>query len=252
LNLVGNAIKFTDSDRVELRVVAQDAGLVRFEVQDTGIGISPSKQEVIFEAFRQADGSTTRPFGGTGLGLEISKRLIELIGGRIEVPSELGLGSQFQFAILLPTTNPVEAINQPPAATLTLRNLKILLAEDNRVNQVVAIKLLERDGHSVSLVADGALAVEAILSSQFDLILMDVHMPVLDGIAAALRIRGIEAGSSRRTPIVALSAGVLNEERRRCLQAGMDVFLGKPLRLDALRNPLGAAMALRSPASNQN
>ncbi len=266
LNLVGNAVKFTESGHVALRVQlvpaaksarpTQDpgpsAGWYRFEVADTGIGIPDGKLAVIFEAFRQADGSTTRRYGGTGLGLAISRRLVELMGGRIEVASERGLGSSFVFTVPLRTEEwagteaaPVEsaqtaakrvAAGVAKGVAGTGKRLRILLAEDNRVNRLVAARMLESAGHEVRHAADGALAVEAMRAENFDLVLMDVHMPVMDGLRATAEIRALERQQSdgRRRTIYALTAGVLDEERERCRQAGMDGFLAKPLAREEL------------------
>ena len=243
LNLLGNAIKFTDQGSVSLSVSSAGADRVDFKVNDTGIGIASSKLAVIFDAFRQADGSMTRRFGGTGLGLSISRKLVELMGGEIRVESELGLGSSFHFSIVLPVAEAVELSDSQGSAAQRVRPLKILLAEDNRVNQLVAIKMLERDGHTVQLAQDGAIAVEAIQREEFDVILMDIQMPVLDGIHATQQIRSMEAGKLRRTPIIALSAGVLQEERIRCLSSGMDEFLSKPISQEQLRDALGRLTA---------
>ena len=232
LNLIGNAVKFTDSGFVKLKVSKGTENNLHFLVEDSGIGIAPEKQALIFDAFRQADGSTTRRFGGTGLGLSISQKLVMLMGGTILVESEVGLGSRFSFSIPLKAANENDAMLEPVAPTepTSPQKLQILLAEDNRVNQVVVTKLLERQGHCVTLAVDGALAVEAMRRQNFDLILMDIHMPVLDGIRATEKIREIELESGKRIPIVALSAGVLAEERKRCFDAGMNAFLGKPVR----------------------
>jgi signal transduction histidine kinase len=237
LNLIGNAVKFTDSGFVKFKASRGEGDELHFMVEDSGIGIAPEKQAFIFDAFRQADGSTTRRFGGTGLGLAISQKLVLLMGGSIKVESEVGLGSRFSFSIPLKTPIENQASLDPVGPLESSGNpLRILLAEDNRVNQLVVTKLLERQGHSVTLVEDGALAVEAMQRQSFDLILMDIHMPVLDGIRATEKIRELESG--KRIPIVALSAGVLAEERKRCFDAGMNAFIGKPVRDAELREML--------------
>ena len=238
LNLIGNAVKFTDSGFVKFKITRGEGDELHFLVEDSGIGIAPEKQAFIFDAFRQADGSTTRRFGGTGLGLAISQKLVLLMGGSIKVESEVGLGSRFSFSIPLKTPIENEARPEPagPVESSFLNPLRILLAEDNRVNQLVVTKLLERQGHSVTLAEDGALAVEAMQRQSFDLILMDIHMPVLDGIRATEKIRELQSG--KRIPIVALSAGVLAEERKRCFDAGMNAFIGKPVRDAELREML--------------
>ena len=244
-NLVGNAIKFTAEGEVRLELSAIEGGIL-FAIRDTGIGIPADKLHDIFEAFRQADGSTTRRYGGTGLGLAISKRLTEVMGGKIEVSSQLGRGSCFavylpldpvasdDLAVSAPVSQsllPLPAYRDPePAASGPNRTLRILLAEDNRVNQLVAVKLLERAGHQVVVAPNGAEAVAAASRQCFDLILMDVHMPVLDGLSAVRVIRENESRAGIHTPIIALTASVFDEERQKCLAAGMDEFLAKPLR----------------------
>ena len=254
VNLIGNAIKFTDAGSVKLITTAQPNNHIFFSVRDTGIGISSSKQALIFDAFRQADGSTTRRFGGTGLGLAISQKLVYLMGGKIQVTSEFGLGSNFHFSIALPPSKPnlIPEAPQPLSIPLHILPLQILLAEDNRVNQLVVIKMLERDGHTVFLTKDGAEALEAAQRQSFDLILMDVHMPVLDGIRATELIRQFEARLNKHTPIVALSAGVLKEERQHCLDSGMDAFLAKPIHAGELRQTLARLTAPTAPTSIQN
>jgi signal transduction histidine kinase/CheY-like chemotaxis protein/streptogramin lyase len=239
-NLTNNAVKFTDSGFVRIEVHCREAH-VNFSVEDSGIGIAADKLDLIFEAFRQADGSTTRRFGGTGLGLAISKRLVEIMGGDLAVESTLGLGSRFYFALPLATPRrsghalqTVGAQTKQPPATSVLPPLRILLAEDNRVNQMVVLRMLERGGHTVLLATDGATAAEMALKEPLDAVLMDVHMPILDGVRATLRIREAEAATGRRLPIAALTAGVLNEERERCMAAGMDAFLAKPIQEEAL------------------
>lgn len=239
MNLVGNAMKFTSEGRVALLVDGR-AGAVRFVVEDTGIGIPEDKIETIFDAFRQADGSTTRRYGGTGLGLAISKRLVELMGGRIGLVSRVGEGSRFEFELPLETGSmEVERNVDEILGTRDVDGMRILLAEDNAVNQLVAMKMLERSGHQVELVTDGEQAVERAGKEHFDLILMDVHMPVLDGLEAARAIRRNEEGTGQRTPIVALTAGVFDEEREKCMSAGMDEFLAKPVKERELSQVLG-------------
>lgn len=252
LNLTGNAIKFTHQGCVKLRVSQTGRDQIEFSVEDTGIGIPPGKQSLIFDAFRQADGSTTRRFGGTGLGLAISSKLVSLMGGEIRVESEVGLGSRFFFSIALPSAQPSDVTQDWNQSDPASRPLSILLAEDNRVNQMVAMRLLERDGHTVQVALDGALAFEAVHRERFDLILMDIHMPVLDGISATEKIREYELTQGRRTPIVALSAGVLPEERNRCIAAGMDAFLAKPIDIVELRQTLARLTVLKPPASSRS
>jgi signal transduction histidine kinase/ligand-binding sensor domain-containing protein/CheY-like chemotaxis protein len=239
MNLVGNAIKFTESGYVDLSLFPCSGSEIGFLIEDSGIGIPEDKRKLIFEPFRQADGSTTRRFGGTGLGLAISNRIVELMGGKLAVESEVGLGSKFAFQLRLPAAElPSQPEPMASQAKRPSRPLRILLAEDNRVNQMVVTKLLERDGHTVSVAVDGALAFEALCRDPYDIVLMDIHMPVLDGISATQKIRESERNSKSRIPVIALSAGVLNEERTRCFEAGMDAFLPKPVQLEQLRNTL--------------
>ena len=237
-NLVGNAVKFTDSGRVEIRVDSGPSGadqlLLTCTVIDTGIGIRPEHKDVIFEAFRQADSSTTRQFGGTGLGLTISARLVAMMGGTISVDSTFGQGSQFRFTIpckLAPqhsVTSPARPIPSLPGAPA--KRLRILLAEDNTVNQRLAKRLLEKRGHEVSIAGDGRQAVEAaMLAPPFDLILMDVQMPNMDGLEATRAIRQMDDPQLRSVPIVAMTAFAMKVDRERCMAAGMNGHLAKPI-----------------------
>ncbi len=236
LNLAGNAVKFTQQGHVKLQVKLESQTpadvVLRFTVEDTGIGIPRDKQGVIFEAFRQADGSMTRQFGGTGLGLAICVRLVELMGGRIWVESEPGLGSRFHFTVRLapaPGTAPAPARHDfAPVARL----LRVLLAEDNKVNQRVAAKILESRGHAVFLADTGRQAVDLFQKEAVDVILMDLQMPEMDGIEATRAIRRMEAGG--HTPIVALTAHAMTTDRERCLSAGMDDYLSKPINPERL------------------
>ena len=237
-NLVGNAVKFTDSGRVEIRVDSGPSGADQLSltctVIDTGIGIRPEHKDVIFEAFRQADSSTTRQFGGTGLGLTISARLVAMMGGTISVDSTYGQGSQFHFTIPCKLA-PQDTVTSParPAASLPgapAKRLRILLAEDNTVNQRLAKRLLEKRGHEVSIAGDGRQAVEAaMLAPPFDLILMDVQMPNMDGLEATRAIRQMDDPQLRSVPIVALTAFAMKIDQERCLAAGMNGHLAKPL-----------------------
>jgi PAS domain S-box-containing protein len=237
-NLVGNAVKFTDRGRVEVRVDSRPASadqlLLDFAVIDTGIGIRPEDRDVIFEAFRQADSSTTRQYGGTGLGLTISARLVAIMGGTIAVDSKFGEGSEFRFTIpcrLAPqelVATPARPLASPPGAQP--KRLRILLAEDNTVNQRLAKRLLEKRGHEVSVAGDGRQAFEAAMTAPpFDLILMDVQMPVMDGLQATRAIRQIENPQLRSVPIVAMTAFAMKTDRERCLAAGMNGHLAKPI-----------------------
>jgi CheY-like chemotaxis protein len=233
LNLMGNALKFTESGSVVARASAIERNgqsFLRFEVEDTGIGIPEEKQSQIFEAFSQVDGSITRRFGGTGLGLTICSRLVERMGGSIDVSSKPGKGSTFAFTVRAErkaSIAPGDPEEAPPKAFAPLR---ILVAEDNKVNQTVVSRMLERAGHTVVIAANGQEAVELCSSAEFDLILMDVHMPVLDGFDATARIRS----KGIRTPLIALTANAMDGDRERCLLAGMDGYISKPVSRDVL------------------
>ncbi len=236
VNLLGNAVKFTETGAITLIAARAEADLIAFSVRDSGIGIAPEKQASIFEAFTQADGSITRKFGGTGLGLTISERLTRLMGGELSVQSQPGQGSQFRFVIPLPHAEG-SAAGEPgkPSQTVTLAALNILLAEDNPINQKLAMTLLGKAGHQVHAVTSGMQAIEALEHAHYDVILMDMQMPDMDGLDATRAIRRDEAerGTPRR-PIIALTANAYESDRERCLKAGMDDFLSKPLRRDAL------------------
>jgi two-component system, sensor histidine kinase len=242
LNLLGNALKFTDEGAVGLEVTAEPSPngevLVAFESKDTGIGIPPEKQETIFEAFTQADGSVARRFGGTGLGLTISSRLVSLMGGRIWVESAPGIGSCFHFTARFQVAEEqaVPASASAPAADhlseRTCSPLRILLAEDNPVNQLLAIKLLEKHGHTVALATNGREAMEAVAAgTEFDVILMDVQMPEVSGYEATEQIRAMERGTARHIPIIAMTAFAMTGDRERCLAAGMDSYISKPIKI---------------------
>ena len=232
-------MKFTAHGYVKLRVALEsqtDAEIVlRFSVEDTGIGIARDQQGVIFEAFRQADGSMTRRFGGTGLGLAICVKLVDLMGGRIWVESEPGVGSCFYFTARLAHALDPNAVITPPSKrnfAPVARLLRVLLAEDNKVNQRVAAKILESRGHFVLLADTGRQAVDLFQKEPVDIILMDLQMPEMDGIEATRAIRRMEAGS--HTPIVALTAHAMTTDRERCILAGMDDYLSKPISPDRL------------------
>jgi PAS domain S-box-containing protein len=246
-NLAGNAIKFTNEGKVSVRVRAESIEgskiTLCFSVTDTGIGVSPEKHRLIFEPFTQADGSTTRKYGGTGLGLSICSGVVELMAGRIWLESELGQGSTFHFTLTLEVAAAAPANEAAPLASATehrpKRKLQILVAEDNSVNQRLAARLLEREGHAVTIVGSGQEALESFerqqsAQAQFDLILMDVQMPGLDGLQATARIREKERGSGQRVPIVAMTAQAAESDRLRCLESGMDAYITKPVRVPEL------------------
>jgi signal transduction histidine kinase/ligand-binding sensor domain-containing protein/ActR/RegA family two-component response regulator len=230
VNLLGNAIKFTEAGSVEVHVgLAKETNRLCLKVSDTGIGIPRHKQEEVFKAFSQADGSITRRYGGTGLGLTISSRLVRLMGGTIELESQEGAGTTFTVVVPYePTTE--KLVPRAPAGPAVLAPLRILLAKDNPVNQKIALRQLQKNGHSVFVVADGRSAVSASGSEAFDVILMDVQMPEMDGLEATAAIRQREAGGSVHIPIVAMTAHAMAGDRDRCLAAGMDGYLRKPIR----------------------
>jgi signal transduction histidine kinase/FixJ family two-component response regulator len=234
-NLVGNALKFTSQGTigVAIRCVERTGNTVvlQFDISDEGIGIDPVQQLQIFQPFSQADGSTTRKFGGTGLGLAISTSLVELMGGRIWVDSTPGHGSVFHFtiasSIALPTV--VRAATVSAVGAAPARALNVLVAEDNPVNQQVASGVLRRRGHSVTLANDGREALAALDRDDFDVVLMDVQMPEMGGFEATEIIRAREAITGAHLPIVAMTAHALVGDRERCLAAGMDDYLRKPI-----------------------
>ena len=246
INLVGNAIKFTDKGGVTIRVLREaqasrheDRLLIRTEVADTGIGIPPEQQESVFMSFTQADHAATRQYGGTGLGLSICRRLCELMGGSISVDSAVGKGSTFSFFIPFePGSRDLaagEAVEKNRSAAESLGSLNILLAEDNEINAQLTQVFLEGKGHTVVLARNGRMALEALAEKDFDIVLMDVEMPVMDGLEATRRIRGGEAGEHNRSmPVVAMTAHALNESKDACRDAGMNDFQSKPVELNDL------------------
>jgi signal transduction histidine kinase/CheY-like chemotaxis protein len=232
LNLVANAVKFTDSGEVAMTagVAGWDKTLYRIaiEVGDTGIGIAADQLPRLFSSFSQANTSINRRYGGTGLGLAISKGLVELMGGTIEVESRLHEGSRFRFTVLMGETPQPTGSGEPSAATLCAESLRVLVAEDNPVNQRVVLKLLERLGVKADLAVDGSEAIAAAVEHRYDLILMDVQMPNVDGVTATREIRNRLEGN-RQPVIIGLTAHATSEYRDMCLGSGMNGFLTKPL-----------------------
>jgi CheY-like chemotaxis protein len=251
LNLISNAVKFTEAGEVRVQVglaglaglnqrLDQDAELL-LVVTDTGVGVPPEKVRDIFEPFSQADASTSRKYGGTGLGLAICRQLVQMMGGEMWVDSRPGVGSTFSFTLRVGLDfNPEAEAVPPPAAEAApgpspATGLKILLAEDNLVNQRLATIVLQRRGHQVTVAANGREALAALARDGFDLVLMDVEMPEMDGYDATRAIRQREAaGDGRRTPIIAMTAHAMAEDRARCLAAGMDDYLTKPIEPERL------------------
>ncbi len=262
INLIGNAVKFTDQGEVAVGVAlapGAEFGL-RFEVRDTGIGMSEEVRRHLFEAYVQPDPSTTRRYGGTGLGLAICKQLVELLGGRIGVDSVTGSGTTFHFTIRcrpaqqqvaapplpmrppaaanpapLPSPAPLSALSPVPTPE---RQFRVLVAEDNRTNQMVAAGMLAMNGCVCEFAADGVEAVRAAQRERFDLILMDCSMPEMDGYEATAHIRLAELAMGRRTPLVAMTANTQLGDAEKCLAAGMDDYLAKPITLVELRQKL--------------
>lgn len=254
-NLVNNAIKFTEQGEVvvEISRLAEEKGRtwVRLTVRDTGIGIPPERLDAIFEAFTQADSSTTRRYGGTGLGLTICKRLAELMGGHIHVQSEVGVGSTFWVELPLSVADAspqkVQTVSPSQEVTDVPIGLRVLLVEDNEVNCKVAAKMLERVGCKVDVATDGLEALRKTEQEEYDIVFMDVYMPRMDGYEATRLLRERENGSGRHQVIIAMTANAMEGDRENCLQAGMDDYLSKPFKEADLR----AVLARWSPALKQ-
>jgi signal transduction histidine kinase len=256
LNLLNNAVKFTDKGEVSLEVaqLGEKDGVIelRFSVRDTGIGMSEEVRKKLFQSFTQADASTTRRFGGTGLGLAICRKLVELMGGAISVTSEPGKGSTFWFTLPFMKQKPHDlvidgSVAKPEspsgahviASAAALNGTRILLAEDNKINQMVGVKQLQKLGCHVDIANNGLEAVEAWKRNKYRVILMDCHMPEMDGYEATRKIREWEAEQNLpRARIIAMTASVRNEDRDLCLEAGMDDFISKPVDTGQLKNAL--------------
>ena len=266
-NLAANAVKFTDNGSIVV-TVAKQGEMVQFNVVDTGIGLSASNRDKLFEQYVQADSSTTRRHGGSGLGLAICRQLVELMGGEIGVESELGHGSHFWFTVSFdaPTAPPegplVDALVAKPVETCQLfgdepidpttsavaptrppelsRCGRVLVVEDNKVNQKVAVAVLTKMGHTVDVANDGVEALERLETQRYDVILMDCQMPRMDGYEATIEIRNRERG--RRTPIVAMTASATSSDRDRCLEVGMDEYVNKPVDPVALERLIASVL----------
>jgi len=252
LNLLGNAIKFTDKGAVTIQV-SYTAGWVHIAVKDTGIGIEPGRLASIFDSFTQADVTMTRKYGGTGLGTTIARQLVELMGGRIEVTSTLGRGSVFTvFLPLQPAeqgapsaaaAGPAGSAAMPSVVAVPATPLQVLVVDDVEANLDLAEILLKREGHTVARAADGVQALAAFGAGRFDVILMDLQMPGINGLEATAAIRDVERDAQRaRTPIIALSANVMHAEKQRAFDAGMDGYVGKPIDLRQLRNEIARVL----------
>jgi PAS domain S-box-containing protein len=268
VNLVGNAIKFTGSGSIDIELDAEaqigSAVLLNFRVRDTGIGIRPDKLARVFEPFTQGDSTVQRRFGGTGLGLTISARLVRLMGGEIGVESVLNQGSTFHFSIRcrVSTASAADDDDSHPAGTPAQNSggaaaiaRSILLVEDNPVNQLVASTMIKRFGHHVSIANNGVEGINAIATGRFDMVLMDMQMPVMDGLEATAAIRARETITGGRMPIVALTANAMEGHRELCVAAGMDDYLVKPFEAGELRKVLLRWLpndALPDPANTVN
>jgi|GEM_PF-3211239 len=247
LNLVGNALKFTDSGGRVVILAGVEAELeeevvLQFGVSDTGIGIPPEKQKLVFEAFCQADPSITREFGGTGLGLTIASSLVRMMGGELCLQSEPGKGSLFYFtanfkkaeAAAAKAKSAAEGVYTAVGGEAPASALKVLLAEDQVINQKIAARFLEKSGHSVTIANNGAEALKLYQSAQFDVILMDIQMPLMSGLEAAREIRRREAAGGGHVPIVALTAHATDGDHEACFQSGMDGYVSKPVKREVL------------------
>lgn len=244
-NLIGNAVKFTDSGIVQIEICLLEStsnkAMLEISVTDSGIGISEEKQSRIFEAFEQADNSTTRRFGGTGLGLSISSALVRLMGGKIGLDSKEGMGSRFWVVLGFAVPDHIAADSLqlqdeylPLEKTSRWQSLHILLAEDNLVNQCLMHDALEKRGHSVEIVGNGREALQRLATGTYDLVLMDVQMPIMGGLEACSKLRKSEHGKTTHQRIIALTAYAMEGDRERCLEAGMDDYLSKPIQLKEL------------------
>lgn len=247
-NLISNAIKFTDTGEVLVNIdcdsdTVESPVKLNFSVTDSGIGIDPNLQENLFKPFTQADGSTTRKYGGTGLGLTICRRIVDLMGGKIRVKSKLGSGSTFWFAVNfdLAQTNPKADLKSstPKIDTSSAKNLKILIVEDYADNREIVVFMLEELGYEAEAVSDGQQALEKLAESHYDIILMDCQMPVMDGYEATRQLRQIE-GQQRHTIIIGLTANAMYDDKKKCLNAGMDYYLSKPVMIEDLERVINS------------
>tara|TARA_Y100001968_G_scaffold333920_1_gene401106 strand:- start:1080 stop:4382 length:3303 start_codon:yes stop_codon:yes gene_type:complete len=251
-NLVGNAVKFTEAGQVSLRVNQVNNGHVQFTISDTGIGMTQEQCQRVFDAFAQADASMSRRFGGTGLGTTISKQLVELMGGTIQVRSQPGEGTEFSFTLPLTAIDNTSHVQQMHA--IQLPALRILIVDDIEQNIELLNLLLKRSGHLVDIGRDGQQALDLMAQHQYDVVLMDLQMPVLDGLTAACQRREYEKNNGlKATPIIALTASVLAQDKKSASEAGMEGFANKPIDYPILCNEIarvlgiqGSALAMRA------
>lgn len=256
VNLVSNAIKFMSQGNIQI-LVSKDSEIgdqvsVIFEVMDSGIGIPKEALSRMFKAFSQADNTTTRRFGGTGLGLSISKHLVHLMGGEIGVKSTQGVGSNFWFRIPFKKSATVASKHSGQVETeaiIAKRSLRILLAEDNSVNQLIAVKMLNKVGHTVVVAANGNEVIDALRVASYDLILMDCQMPEMDGYMATQTVRNSQTLTCNSIPIIAMTANATAGDREKCLAAGMDSYVSKPVTLHDLQAEIETVMNNRAAAA---
>jgi|GEM_PF-4753255 len=247
INLTSNAIKFTEKGHVKLSLSGKPAGdgryQIRCDIEDTGVGIPQGVISRLFQAFSQADASTTRRYGGSGLGLSISKSLVELMGGQIGVTSTEGKGSNFYFTLTLESAHDERKIEAHQAmAVAPIKRLRVLVAEDNSMNQLIAIKMLNKMGHSAVAVANGQEAIEALKQTPYDLVLMDCQMPEMDGYEATKNIRGVQS-SFRDIKIIAMTANAMAGDREKCMAAGMNDYVPKPVKASELQAAIERTMS---------
>ena len=250
-NLISNAIKFTDAGKVTLKITFEKKGKHNefcFRVTDTGIGIDQEKLKTIFEFFSQEDNTITRRFGGTGLGLAISKSISELLGGEITVESEKNVGSTFQFRVIMPEASE-QLKNETNIVRTDLKGKTVLIVEDNELNRFLAVTILKKWDANIHIAVNGEEAVKAVSDLEIDIVLMDIQMPVMDGVAAAIAIRS-ELKSN--VPIIALTANALESEKEKCWQAGMNEYITKPYNPEFLREKIIFLTENNSKSEEQN
>jgi len=251
INLLGNAVKFTEKGYISLEIKElnkyENSVELMFLIIDTGIGIPENNLEFLFEKFSQQDSSTSRKYGGTGLGLAISKKLVEAMGGKIGVENNLGHGATFWFSIKLPIASKSSIEDKPDKISkkLITSGLSILLAEDNEINSYAAKTLLESDGHHVTVAKNGEEAVNSVVASNkvFDVILMDIHMPEVDGIEASKKIRALADAKKKAIPIIALTANIMQDEKVKCIEVGMNSFITKPCQPEKLNSEIASVIS---------